>query len=238
VSSVRSISRLLVQIVVLGGLVSYTLGCSLQRPLSTDQTSQLKGRTLARTERRRPPFFSAKPVQPLGLIGALVAAAYPSESDAAKAFDENGLVDPARAISRQLSRDLEQHLGLRHAPRRISFDSDDVTTIAVAAPDADLVIDIWTDDWSLVQLREDLSKFHLHYAASLRLIDARAVHGIDGKKGLVIAEGTCERSPEAPSSSATRNEMLADDARLLHAELEQAVQACIQDFRSQLLHVD
>jgi len=128
---------------------------------------------------------------PLGLIDALVAGAYAPESDAAKAFDENGLVDPARTISRQLSQDLEQHFGLRHGSRRISFDSDDVTTIAVAAPDADLVIDIWTDAWSLEQIREDLTKFHLHYAASLRLIDARAVRAIDGKKGLVIAEGSC-----------------------------------------------
>jgi hypothetical protein len=230
-----SVSRLLVQRVVRCALVWCVTSCALQRPLSADIASQLNGRKLSRTERRTPSFSSAKPRPALGLIGALVASESTSESEAAKAFDEDGLVDPAQAISRQLSQDLEFHYGLRHAPRRLWCESDDVTTIAAADSSADLVIDVWTNDWGLVPLREDLSKFHLHYAANLRLIDARSVHGIDGKKGLVIAEGTCERSPEEPSSAATRNELLADGARRLHAELEQAVQVCIHDFRSQLL---
>jgi hypothetical protein len=168
-----------------------------------------------------------------GTLGVLVAVA--AESDA-QPSDGAGLVDPAQAISRQLSLDLEHHYGLRHAKRPILFDSDDETTIRAADPSADVVIDIWTERWSLVELSEDLSKLHLHYAANMRLIDARTVHALDGKTGLVIAEGTCERSPEGAATAATRDQLLADGARRLKAELAQAVQGCIHDFRSQLLN--
>ena len=232
-----------VQSLVLCALVCCTMGCSLQRPLSADTASQFNGRRLARTERHAQLFSSGKPTFPPGgvlgavggAVGGLVAAAMASDA-AAPDFDESSVVDPAPAIARQLCHDLEQHYGLRDAARPVPFDSDDVTQITGVDPSADMVLDIWTDDFSLVPLREDLSKFHLHYVANLRLIDARAVHAIDGKAGLVIAEGTCEESLEAPSSSATRSELLTDGARRLKAELKQAVQLCIRDFRSLLLH--
>ena len=168
-----------------------------------------------------------------GALGALLASALspPSVQD----FDESSLVDPAQAISRQLSRDLERRYGLRHASQPVPFDADDVTKVTALAPSADLLIDIWTDGWSLVALRDDVSKFHVHYAANMRLIDARAVHAIDGKTGLVLAEGTCERAPDEPSSATTRDQLLADGARRLKAELEQAAKTCIHEFRSQLL---
>jgi hypothetical protein len=232
------VSRRSVAALALCGL-SCASGCSLQSPLGTDTASQLNGRWLSRTERRGPPFSSAQPMAVPGgamvggALGGLVAAAMLQPTG--QVFDQNSVVDPALAISRRLSRDLERHYGLRHAQRLIPFDSDDVTKVTAAAPSADVVIDIWTDDWSLVQHHEDLSKFHLHYSASMRLIDARAVHAIDGKTGAVIAEGTCERAPDEPSSAATRDQFLADGARRLKAELKQAEQACVHDFRARLL---
>ena len=168
-----------------------------------------------------------------GAIGGLLVASMANPN--AQVFDENSVVDPALAISRRLSRDLERHYGLRHAPQAIPFDSDDVTKVTAAAPSADVVIDIWTNDWSLVQLHEDLTKFQVHYSASMRLIDARAVHAIDGKTGVVIAEGTCERAPDDLASAATRDQWLADGASRLKAELKQAVQTCVHDFRVRLL---
>jgi len=229
-----SVPPRLVQALVLSA-ISWTTSCSLERPLTVDLASQLKGRRLARTERLTPPFDSGKPKVHLGLIGALVDSSIEAESDAAKAFEESSLLDPAQTISRQLSRDVEHRYGLGHASRPVQFDSDDVTQIAVLDSSADLVLDIWTNSWNLEPLREDLSKRYLQYSANLRLIDARAVHGIDGKRGLVIAEGTCESSPAVPSSAATRNQMLADGARRLRDEVEQAQQVCIHDFRTQLL---
>jgi len=217
-------------------------GCSLQQPLSAEAASQLNGRWLSQTERRTPSFVSAKPMgYPMaaagaaaGLTGAFTAAAFQSDAGA-QVLAENHIPDPARAIARQLSARLEQHFGLHHASRPIWTDSDDATKLAAAEPTADLVIDVWTESWSLSPTGEDLSKLHVQYAANMRLIDARVVHTIDGKRGLAIAEGTCERSPEEPASALTREQLLADGARLLKAELEQAVRECVRTFRTQLL---
>jgi hypothetical protein len=168
-----------------------------------------------------------------GGLGGLFA--YAASDPYPPGFDANSFVDPALALSRRLSRDLERHYGLRHAPQTISFDSDDVTKVTTAAPSADVIIDIWTDGWGLAQLREDLTKFQVHYRAYMRLIDARTVHAIDGKTGAVIAEGTCERAPDDLSGAATREQWLADGGRRLKDELKQAERTCIHEFRSQLL---
>ena len=236
-----SLWRRSVELIALCALASCSGAYSLQRPLDPDSAKQLSGRWLARTERRSADFSSSKPMaHPLAAMGGLLGVLIDSGLDSGdvEGFDENRVVDPARAISRQLRHDLERHYGLRHARRAVPFDADDATKLAALDPSADVVIDVWTEDLSLLALREDTSKFHLHYVAGLRLIDARAPHPIDGKTGLVIAEGTCERAPDDPASAATREQLLADGARRLKSELEQATQTCIRDFRARLLRAE
>jgi hypothetical protein len=211
------------------------VGCAIQTPLTQGAAANLKGRALATTARRRAPFLPRAPAVASGALAALVSEAGPAD-EGEIILHENEIVDPALAISRQLSDDLERSYGLRRAPRAIAFNEDDPTKLPVVAPSADLVIDVWTSDWSLKVILDDPSKYRVHYAANFRLIDAKALRAIDGKAGRVIAEGSCESSEETLPDTATRDEFLAKGARRLKGELGQAVQLCVEEFRSKVLH--
>jgi hypothetical protein len=226
------------QALVFSVLLLSTAGCAVQRPLNPDTATSLKGRALTRTARHSPIFKPAVKV-PTNLFSFVYRRTPFYAAKTSDAGDQvlraNEIDDPAQAISRQLSQDLEQRYGLRRTPRAIVFNEDDASKLSVAYPSADVVIDVWTQDWGLIPLHDDPSRYHLSYVANFRLIDAKSVRPINGKSGLVLAEGTCSRLPEAPSSCASAEQFMADGARRLKDELALATRACLEEFSTRLL---
>lgn len=82
---------------------------------------------------------------------------------------------------------------------------------------------------------QDSSKYGVTYVAALRLIDARMERLIDGKKGVVIADGSCRRVPEKSSSALGYQDFLANRAERLKNELEGAAHSCTDEFRAKVL---
>lgn len=166
--------------------------------------------------------------------GGLVSAAI--ESDAgARIFRDNGIADPASNLAFQLSDDLRRRYGLQLEQQTVSFSDDDPTQIAVAYPAADLVLDVRIDNLSVAPFSQTSSRYGLQYAAYVRLIDAKVVRPLDGKRGLVIAHGTCIRKSEETSGAPTYDELLGNQARRLKADLAEAVRFCVDEFRTKVL---
>jgi hypothetical protein len=148
---------------------------------------------------------------------------------------EDGVADSTPYVARQLSDDLQRRYGLKPAQQRLEVTDDDApTAITAAHPSADLVLDVRTT-WSLEFLPHDWSKYRLTYTAHLRLIDAKIVHLIDGKKGAVIASGTCSHLTEETSSAPSYDEFLANRAQRLKDEIEVGARFCVEELRSKVL---
>jgi hypothetical protein len=205
--------------------------CTLQVPIATEAAASLKGRRIALTARPSPPFlpggYEDNPAS-YGLVGLAVVSEV-----GAQIVRDNGISDPARFIARKLSDDLERRYDLKPARQTFAGGDDDPTKFNTVDPSADVVLDVWTGDWSLRPRPDAPPKYRVGYAVHLRLIDARVVHVIDGKKGAVIAEGTC-RFPEDASSAHARDEFLADGARRLKDELDVAARFCVDEFRTKI----
>ena len=209
-----------------------------QHPLPAAAAASLKGRRVAPTARRPTPIFITQPgknhVTPYGLAGGLAMAAATSDAGA-RIFHENGIPDPAPYMAQQLSDDFGRRYGLKLEQQAIYIAEDDPTRITAAHPQADLVLDVWINSLSLEPYSHDSSKYRVKFAAYLRLIDAKVVRPIDGKKGLVVAEGTCARSPEETPGAPTYDDLLANGAQRLKRELDVAMRFCIDEFRARVL---
>jgi hypothetical protein len=151
---------------------------------------------------------------------------------------EYAVADPTSSIARLLSEDLQRRYGLALAPQSLYIADDDPKQLSAAHPSADLVLDVSIVNWSLEPLPHDTQKYRVRYTAKLRLIDAKLVHLIDGKRGIVIADGSCSYIPEETPNAPTYDQFLANGAQRLKPELELAARFCVDEFRSKVLSSD
>lgn len=210
-----------------------------QLPLTPSVAASLRGRQIATTSRSLTPFFVIEPGKSYNGSG-LLQLAYWSDVGA-RILRENGIADATPNTRRQLRDDLQHRYDLKIARQPLYVSAnDDVTQIAALDPEADLLLDVWIDAQSLqpFTLTHDPSKYQVRYTLNLRLIDAKIVHPVDGKKGAVIARGRCNFAPDETPSAPTYDEMLANGARRLKHELELAAQTCTQQLRSTILAVE
>ena len=202
--------------------------------LTAATAASLRGRQLTTTARRPTPFFVRKP----GVIYVGIGTLGYGLDLGARIMREDDIADPTPRMMQQLRDDLQHRYDLKVAPRPLYVSDDDVTQITAAYPEGDLLLDVWTGNLSLGPIGNDQSKYRLEYTVYFRLIDAKIIHLIDGKKGLVIASGTCSLPSKARQSAPTYDEMLADGARQLKHELDLGAQACVDQFRATVLTVE
>jgi hypothetical protein len=209
-----------------------------QHPLTATAAASLKGRQIATTARRPTPFFVTKrgtnTYNSAGAAGGLVMAAALSDAGA-RVFRENAVADPAPYIAQQLGDDLRRRFGLKLEQQSVYVSDDAPEQITAAYPRADLLLDVWIDSVGLDPLPKDPAKYRVRFTAYLRLIDAKFVHIIDGKRGLVIGHGTCSHSPQETANAPTYDEFLANGAQRLKNELEIAALSCVEEFRTKVL---
>jgi hypothetical protein len=221
-----------------------------QHPLTPTAAANLKGRRLRTTVRPQTPLVVYPPsgrgfvmipaMLTAGPVGALVAGlslAGASADMGTHIIRQNGLVEPAATLAQELGDDLGRRYGLTIERQTIYIDDDDVTRIALADPSADVVLDVWLNRMSLDRLPKSETGYGFSYGAYLRLIDAKVVHPIDGKKGIVLARGSCSRAPDESLGAPTYDDFLADGAQRLKHEMDLAVQFCVDQFRSAVLNV-
>jgi hypothetical protein len=229
-------------------LATSVVACATQHPLTPTAAAGLKGRRLALTVRSPTPLFARKgngegaifvPVMSGALMGAFAGAAVAglsgNESDrGARIIREHGLADPAQLIAVQLGEDLRRSLGVELAKQAIYVPDDDLSRITAADPSADLALDVWVNSLRL-QPRGKKLGYGLSYGAYVRLIDAKVVHPIDGRKGIVIAHGSCSRPPSEIPGDPSYDEFLAHGAERLKFEVDLAAQFCADQLRATVL---
>lgn len=236
--------------VVVGMAMALCTCAATQHPLTTATAANLKGRRLKITVRPQTPLIVNPPrpsavvavptVLAVGVIGARLVGTSPGPGDAdqgASIIRQNGLVDPAAFMAQELGDDFGRRYGLTLERQTIYIDDDDVTRIALADPSADVVLDVWINSLRLGQLSQSETGYGLSYGAYLRIIDAKVVHPIDGKRGIVLARGSCSRAPDQRLGAPTYDDFLADGAQRLKYEIDLAVQFCIDQFRAAVLNV-
>lgn len=226
-------------------------GCAATtHPLTPEVAASLRGRRLATTVRAPTPLFAQPPgnsnevvivpAMPGVLAGAMAGATIgllksDTVSDRAPGIARQ-VADPAQLIAGRLGEDLRREMGLLPANQAVYLQDDDLARITAADPSADLVLDVWVNSMRLGRLQKSVG-YGLSYGAYIRLIDAKVVHPIDGKKGIVIAHGSCSRpakeTPDAPSYGG----FMANGAERLKHEIDLAVQFCVDRFRSRVLGI-
>jgi hypothetical protein len=213
--------------------------CSIQQhPLTSNAAASLRGRRVATTARPPTPFFVTEPdknyASMFALSGAIGIAV--SKSDAGtRILRENGIANPDPYMAQQLSNDLQRRYGLQLERQAVYITDDDPKQIVAAHPEADLLLDAWINNLSLLPFSHNPSKYQVRYTAYLRLIDAKIVDHIDEKKGRVIAHGKCNRFLAETPSAPTYDELLANGAQRLKDTLAAAAQSCVDEFRSKVL---
>jgi len=217
-------------------VLAITVGaCALQTPLSPEAAAGMKGRRLTTLVRRAPAFYGPAPED--SFAGGL-SVALAMEIAGERIVRDNGLVDPALSVAGQVAATLAARYGLQTSPPVVTaVVHDDPTAIFSAAPEADLVLDVWTDSWGVKTFADgDESKYRATYEVEVRIIDAKALRSIDGRAGVVIAEASCNSPGETPPNAPNRAQFFDDGARLLKKDLDAAARFCVADFQSRILN--
>ena len=216
---------------ILGAIAISAAACVAQRGLTSDALASLKGRQLTTTVRPPPALLLDIPEaywlrwRP-GVVGMSVAGE--------QFVRENAIVDPAFQIARELGDGFGKGYGLRPSPPVLVGLDGDPTKIHQPIPAGDLVLDVWTDNWSLEPFPYEDSRFRVRYRVNMLLIDARVAHPVGGGWGEVIAEATCSCVSEDASLAPSYDQLVADHAHRVKSELDTAADFCVEDFRSKI----
>jgi hypothetical protein len=205
--------------VVAGTLVP---GCvSIEhKPLASSGLEALRGREATIGVRDKPDFSAFTPGKAaFGLIGA--AAMIEAGNRIVRA---NNVEDPARVMARTLVAELGERHGVTLAPETVRIGSDDVPAIAKSYPKADLLLDVRTINWNYAYYPTAWGRYRVMYSARVRLIDI--------KRATVLAEGACSRVPDDAAKAPTEEELLANNAERLKAEIFASAHACLQQVRN------
>ena len=186
------------------------------------QLGSLKSQTVATTARPKSDFVMFTPAKAYGVVGGIVAVSHGNKLDA-----EFNLEDPASAIAEGLVRTLEAYQGVRPVTPAVPGVSNDVKPLAAAAKGkANLLIDVQTLGRMAIYYPTVWNRYKVVYQANALLIDVNTQS--------VIAQGSCNRSPDANDDSPSYGELWANDAAVVRQEFARAAQECVQKFVAQM----
>lgn len=212
----------LVASLLLTGCVSTNIA-----PLPADSTAGMAGKTLAYSTRKLPDFAAVTAGKAgFGMIGG--AAMISAGNGIVK---ENQIEDPANFIRGELATALATSYNLRviEIPDAIAEGSD-VTKLAAAHKQADVLLDVQTVNWSFAYFPTDWNSYRVIYSVKLRLIETGSAK--------LLAEGFCARVPDKTPESPSRDQLLANGAERLKAELHSEAEWCVTELKSKVLNIE
>lgn len=191
--------------------------------LRDDAQATTAGKTLVVSSRKRPDFAAMT----AGKAGFGMIGAFAMISAGNKIVADHHLEDPAIYIGHELGKALaaERQLQILEMPAIVA-DGTDVRKLAGVYRQADLLLDIQTVNWSFGYFATDWNNYRVIYSAKLRLIETRT--------GKLLAEGFCSRVPEKEASSPSYEQLMADDAAVLKAELQHGAETCVSQLKSKV----
>jgi hypothetical protein len=192
------------------------------KTMSQESTAQLSGKTVTSSQYVKPDFTAMTAGKAMfGMIGAVAMISAGNEI-----VRENGVADPALAISSQLTAKLQQK-GMVTKENTAVATSDDLAPLAGTYGGSDYLIDVKTVNWNFVYYPTDWSHYKVMYVARIRLIDV-AHKSVAGQ---VMCSSTQENAQHPP----TKDELLANRAELLKSYLSKAGNECVTLASSQVL---
>ena len=137
--------------------------------------------------------------------------------EGAQVLADNNIPDPAVAIANGIAQQLAQNYKTRLVP----------PAATPAASGARVSIDVKTTNWGLFYTGADNGKYGLVTSMTVQLVDI--------PKGSVIAGGTCKPGSASSIPTHGRDELLANGAAVLKAELNRVVTNCVDFISKQVL---
>jgi hypothetical protein len=194
-------------------------------PLSQEASTQLQGGSVALTHYPTADFaaFTAGKAA-FAVIGA---AAMISEGNSI--VKENGIQDPAVAISQKLADKLVAARSVTIVSTQAVAANDEPQTLAATYAGAKLLLDVKTLNWMFNYYPSDWSHYKVTYSARVRLIDTAS------KKA--IAETMCQTVQGDDANPPTKDQLLQNKAALLKEYLNKGVAACVDVLAKDLLRI-
>jgi hypothetical protein len=194
-------------------------------PLKAGALSTREGGTLVLSSREKPTFSASTAGKAaFGMIGVLAEI-----SAGNQLVRDNNIADPAEYIGTQLMADLAALNNLKIASRSsvVASNTADTAGLANLYAGADVLLDVQTMSWNFIYFPTDWNSYRVNYSARARIIETR-----DRK---LVAEAFCSRIPEKTPDAPSYEQLTANGAAGLKAELMKSAQHCLDEFRNTLL---
>jgi hypothetical protein len=141
---------------------------------------------------------------------------------------DNEIPDAARELGRQLLAWTQAQYGVTAAAAApVSIESTDTAELAAAARGVDLLLDVQPKSIGFRYRRTDPTHYVVYSSFKLRVIDVPHAQ--------LLAEGFCRRTSKDDPDTPTYDELLADHAARLKAVLDAQRDACLGQFKSEVL---
>jgi hypothetical protein len=201
-------------------LTTLLMGCASTAniPLSTSQADQMRGKSLVVVTHEKPSFSAATATK--AMFGAFGAIAMISEGD--QIVEANNIQDPSIYIGEEIAKSLAKRLDLSASATANISDTADLDGLAGQYADSDLIVFTQTRGWGFMYFPADWNNYKIGLNVTMKLIDANTRS--------VLAAADCVYSPEYADSddAPSQEELLADDAAGLKAELQKGADYCLR----------
>lgn len=183
-------------------------------PITQDSLDKLDGKSVASARYGQPDFFAGT----AGKAAFAVLGAIAAISEGNTIVKENGIEDPAIAISASLQSQLAAAKRTTSVVSTEVAKKDDIATVVAANPGSDYVLDVKTVGWMFHYYATDWTHYRVMYNARLRLIDATTQS--------VVAQSNCASMQGDDKNPPTKDQLLDNKAALLKEYLGKAAVAC------------
>ena len=200
-------------------------GCAstVNTPLSTTRADQIRGKSLVVVTHEKPSFTAATATK--AMFGAFGALAMVSEGDDIVAA--NDIQDPSVEIGAKIASSLAARYDLEPDAGPHVTATGDIDELARQYGHGDLILFTQTRGWGFTYFPGDWNNYRVDVNTTVRLIDA--------SRKAILAAADCAYSPEYADSdqAPSHDQLLANDAAGLKAELKKSADYCVQKLLSE-----
>ncbi len=196
----------------------------------TEQTlANLAGRPLTITHYRETPDFQAETFgnRLLKMEFPIVGNA-PALSLGDQLIQDNGVADPADAISRRLAEIYRDRYRVNSPSRTVDLDTYTISALPANVAQDGVVLDVKTTGWGAAYIAMDITHYYVMYAARARLVDA-VTHQ-------EVARASCWfKRADMPDPLPTYEELFENRAAGLKAKLDDEAARCAASLAQNML---
>ena len=182
------------------------------RPLTPDAAVALRGQGLDWVFYPPPPMYAG-----ISLWDVISG----DKSHGEKMAQQNGLTDPGAEATKALIQTMTANYAMSPAPGLPDIHDDEPATLEYLPSPARYILSVRTLSWGVERYTKRPGRYYVELSLRLRLVDAQ--------EHRVIAQGSCELSPDYDGDAPTKGELLADQGALLKKLLQTDVDKCVAD---------